>query len=302
MVNNMPRKTSIWVGIDMGATHTRICIMNTFNKVLLTEKKKTRDIIGNNFLLGIQEFCFSSSQDYDVKRIVIGLPAAISRNRQQVLSVPNLSVSQDDLEKLVPYLSHHFNCNVLLERDVNLQLIYDVSYFKLKDKLVLGLYLGTGMGFSIWNEGEIFLGAHGVAGELGHIPYGDDDLRCGCGNYGCLETNCSGVALKRWYDSSEKSYKIDELFSQADDDEFIHRYLIRIAKAVGTCINLFDPDVIILGGGVLDMQDFPYTKLEKYCLSYVRKPLPYNELKLLKASSSSFNGAIGAALLASQRN
>ena len=209
MVNNMPRKTPIWVGIDMGATHTRICIMNTFNKVLLTEKKKTRDIIGNNFLLGIQEFCFSSSQDYDVKRIVIGLPAAISKNRQQVLSVPNLSVSQDDLEKLVPYLSHHFNCNVLLERDVNLQLIYDVSYFKLKDKLVLGLYLGTGMGFSIWNEGEIFLGAHGVAGELGHIPYGDDDLRCGCGNYGCLETNCSGVALKRWYDSSEKSYKID---------------------------------------------------------------------------------------------
>ncbi|MDH3000630.1 allose kinase [Chelonobacter oris] len=294
--------TSVFIGIDMGATHTRICMMNPQSEVLLTDKSKTADIIGNDFLQGIKAFCFSFCQSYLVKKIVIGLPAAISRNRQKVLSVPNLFISQAELDQLVPYLSTQFGCNVLLERDVNLQMTYDVMHFNLKEKLVLGLYVGTGMGFSIWNEGEIFLGAHGVAGELGHIPYGDDDLRCGCGNYGCLETNCSGIALKRWHDSSIKGYPIDEIFSQAEKDGFIHRYLIRIAKAVSTCINLFDPDVVILGGGVMDMKDFPYALLERYCMSYVRKPLPYNKLKLLKASSSSFNGAIGAALLANQRN
>ncbi|MGV6988583.1 allose kinase [Testudinibacter sp. P80/BLE/0925] len=292
----MTSANPVVIGIDMGATHTRICVMNAQSAVLLTEKKKTAEIISDDFLQGIQAFCRAFAADYPIKRIVIGLPAAISRNRQRVLSVPNLSISQAELDLLAPYLSKQFDCEVRLERDVNLQLIYDVSHFNLQDKLVLGLYLGTGMGFAVWNEGEIFLGAHGVAGELGHIPYGDDDLRCGCGNYGCLETNCSGIALKRWYDSSTKTYPIDALFSQAEQEHFVHRYLNRVAKAVGTCVNLFDPDAIILGGGVMDMQDFPYAQLKKDSLSYVRKPLPYNELTVLKATSSSFNGAIGAAL------
>ncbi|MGR6982064.1 allose kinase [Testudinibacter sp. P27/CKL/0425] len=296
----MLTEKAVVIGVDMGATHTRICLMGLSNEILITEKKKTKDIIGESFLQGVRDFCYGYSKGYSVQGIVIGLPAAISRDRQQVLSVPNLSISQHEFNRLAPYLRHTFNCEVRLERDVNLQLIYDVSHFNLKDKLVLGLYLGTGMGFSVWNEGRIFLGAHGVAGELGHIPYGDDDLCCGCGNYGCLETNCSGIALKRWYDSSAKNYPIDDLFSYAEADGFIHRYLIRVAKAVGTCINLFDPDAVVLGGGVMDMKDFPYSTLKKYCLSYARKPLPHDQLTLLKASSSSFNGAIGAALCAIQ--
>ncbi len=51
-----------------------------------------------------------------------------------------------------------------------------------------------------------------MAGELGHIPQGDNALICGCGNPGCLETVCSGIALKRWYEQQPRDYALDELF------------------------------------------------------------------------------------------
>ncbi|HBO38441.1 MAG TPA: allose kinase [Pasteurellaceae bacterium] len=292
--------SNIVIGIDMGATHTRLCIMNATSDILVMEKRKTHDIIAKGFISGLISFCEEFIPSQPINRIIIGLPAAVSAVQQKVLSVPNLAVSQEELNNLIPNLSQYFNCPVLLERDVNLQMIYDVYYHKSQDKLALGVYLGTGMGFSIWNKGTLFTGAHGVAGELGHIPYGDEKARCGCGNYGCLETICSGIALKKWYESHQRDYPLEAIFKQARQDPFIKNYLVQIAKAITTVVNLFDPDLLILGGGVMDMQGFPMRKLKALITKYIRKPLPYDELIILKAASSSFNGAIGAALYAQQ--
>lgn len=70
------------------------------------------------------------------------------------------------------------------------------------------------------------------------------------------------------------------------------------ARAIATGINLFDPDVAVLGGGVIDMVDFPLEELIKKTSTYLRKPLPYEKVTFMKASSSSFNGAIGGARMA----
>jgi allose kinase len=82
---------------------------------------------------------------------------------------------------------------VEFSRDVNLQLSYDVAQHNLQQQQVLAAYLGTGMGFAV-DLMRPWTGAHGVAGELGHIPQGDMSRQCGCGNAGCLETVCSGIA------------------------------------------------------------------------------------------------------------
>ncbi|PJG85298.1 allose kinase [Conservatibacter flavescens] len=291
------KNEKVVIGVDMGATHIRICVMDMRGDVLVTERKKTSEILTQGLVHGLITFCerFLSTA---IECIVVGLPAAISADRKRVLSVPNLSVSQEELDQLSSSLSQHFHCAVFLERDVNLQMIYDIHHYKLTDKLVLAAYLGSGMGFAIWNKGHLFIGAHGVAGELGHIPYGDEDIRCGCGNYGCLETTCSGIALKRWFEHNQFDYPIDLIFKKSSQETFIQDYLVQAAKAISTAVNLFDSEVLILGGGVMDMQDFPIEKLKSLIGKYVRKPLPYNELKILKAESSSFNGAIGAALYA----
>lgn len=290
--------TDVVIGIDMGATHIRICIMDMSRNVLATERRKTQEIISNDFSKGLIRFCQEFSQDKQVHKIVVGLPAAISSDRQKVLSVPNLSLSLEELENIIPNLKQFFGCKVFLERDVNLQMTFDVYHFLLQDKLVLGAYLGTGMGFSIWNNGHIFIGANGVAGELGHIPYGDTRFKCGCGNYGCLETSCSGIALKNWYEHNKFDFPMELIFEKKLDDPFIEDYLEQIAKAISTTVNLFDPNNLILGGGVIDMPYFPLEKVKNAIGKYVRKPLPYKSLTILKAEASSFNGAIGAALYA----
>lgn len=291
-----------YIGIDMGATHIRVCVMDINNQIIQTVRKKTKDIIHEGLVAGIIKLCKKLIQDYKIINIVIGLPASISFDRKSVLSAPNLDLTSEELNNLIPLLSTAFNCNVFLERDVNLQLIYDINYYKLKDKFVLGIYLGTGVGFSIWYENNLFLGAHGVAGELGHIPLGKENMTCNCGNKGCLETIYSGASLKNWYDKQEATYPIEELFSYACENIFIQEYIIKIAKAISTAINLFDPDTIILGGGIIDMKNFPINQLKALILQHTRKPLPYSALKIYQAQSSSFNGAIGAALYAKQKD
>ncbi|MCW9719060.1 allose kinase [Avibacterium sp. 21-599] len=291
-------KPSIVIGIDMGATHIRICLMTLAKKIILTEKRRTKDIIKHDLTQGIRQFINQHCEKYHIKHIVIGLPAAVSKDRTQVLSVPNIDVNPLQFKQLIPVISQYFNCPVQLERDVNLQLLYDIHHFKLQNKAVLGIYLGTGLGFSIYQQDKLFIGQHGVAGELGHIPYGNSNKQCQCGNYGCLETICSGRTLKEWYDSSPKSFPFSQIFTQAKEDEFIKSFLHHLAKAIAMAANLFDPDCIILGGGVMDMSDFPYQVLQKDSLMMIRKPLPYDKIHFYPAQSSDFNGAIGAALQA----
>lgn len=100
-----------------------------------------------------------------------------------------------------------------------------------------------------------------MAGELGHITWGMMKSECGCGNCGCLETTCSGLALRRWYDSTPREFELSELFLYAAGQPFIVQFMQRTAKAIATSINLFDPHAIVLGGGVMDMPGFPLETL-----------------------------------------
>lgn len=184
---------------------------------------------------------------------------------------------------------------------MNLQLSFDVQQNGLQEQEVLAAYLGTGMGFAVWLNGGPWTGAHGVAGELGHIPQGDDALTCACGNPACLETVCSGIALKRWYEQQPRAYELGELFVHAAREPFVQQLLNHAARAIATSINLFDPDAVILGGGVMDMPAFPREAVITMVKTYVRRPLPYQAVRFIAASSSAFNGAQGAAALARSR-
>lgn len=77
---------------------------------------------------------------------------------------------------------------------------------------------------------------------------------CGCGNPGCLETVCSGIALKQWYEQQPREYAMGDIFSAVPDDPFVQQLLNHAARAIATSVNLFDPDAVILGGGVMDMR------------------------------------------------
>ncbi|WP_413722301.1 allose kinase [Sodalis sp. RH24] len=295
----MKNRRLVIVGVDMGATHIRICLLSPDGQVLVTAKESTLPVVESGLAEGLSAFIgrFLVQRGAGVAAVMIGFPASIARDRKTIMSTPNLPCATREFVDLAAELERRLQCPVAFERDVNLQLFYDVSEQRLGDKLVLGCYLGTGFGFAIWLNGAPYVGAHGVAGELGHIPLGDDGARCGCGNTGCLETACSGVALARWYHGAAHDYALSDIFTCAHGDSYITGFIDTAAKAIATGVNLFDPDHILLGGGVMDMVDFPYDRLIARAGDFIRKPLPYEEIIFAKASSSAFNGAIGAARL-----
>lgn len=203
--------------------------------------------------------------------LVMGFPALVSKDKRTIISTPNLPLTAADLYDLADKLENTLNCPVEFSRDVNLQLSWDVVENRLTQQLVLAAYLGTGMGFAVWMNGAPWTGAHGVAGELGHIPLGDMTQHCACGNPGCLETNCSGMALRRWYEQQPRNYPLSDLFVHAENAPFVQSLLENAARAIAMT------------------------------QKYLRRPLPYQVVRFIAASSSDFNGAQGAAILAHQR-
>jgi len=296
----MHTRPEVVAGVDMGATHIRFCLMAVDGTVLHCEKRRTSEVIAPGVAAGVTELLQRQLSQLKARcgGLVMGFPALVGKDKRTIISTPNLPLAADELRNLADKLEMMLGCPVEFARDVNLQLSFDVAQHGLMQQQVLAAYLGTGMGFAIWLNGAPCTGAHGVAGELGHIPQGDMALRCACGNPGCLETVCSGIALQHWYERQPRDYAIGEIFTRDADDPFVQQLIVHAARVIATGINLFDPDAVILGGGVMDMADFPRDALIAQIKQHLRRPLPYQAVRFISASSSDFNGAQGAATLA----
>ena len=125
--------------------------------------------------------------------------------------------------------------------------------------VVFGVILGTGVGGGIAIDGKVMGGPNGIAGEWGHnpLPWPDDDERpgpeCYCGLHGCIETFLSGPALAADFKhSSGLDCETQDITSPTskEAEDALGRYERRLAKALAGVINILDPDVIVLGGGL----------------------------------------------------
>jgi predicted NBD/HSP70 family sugar kinase len=164
---------------------------------------------------------------------------------------------------------------------------------------VFGVILGTGVGGGIVVDGEVLLGRNAIAGEWGHNPLplpGEADLplpKCYCGRSGCIETYLSGPALERDHErlTGEKrsAKEIADLDGQALD-----RYLERLARALAGVINLVDPDVIVLGGGMSNVPRL-YTEVPRLWTRHVFSD--HVATRLLRNVHGDSSGVRGAAWL-----
>ena len=128
--------------------------------------------------------------------------------------------------------------------------------------VVFGVILGTGVGGGIVIGGRVVTGVNAIAGEWGHnpLPWPEDDERpgvsCYCGKQGCIETFCSGPGLSRTYFEStgvQETPRGIATRAEAGEDAartVLERYEHRLARSLASVVNLLDPDVVVLGGGV----------------------------------------------------
>jgi fructokinase len=170
--------------------------------------------------------------------------------------------------------------------------------------VAFGVTLGTGVGGGIVVGGRPLLGANAIAGEWGHNPLPGLDPAdgpaavCGCGRTGCIETWLNGAALARDYrDEAGRNLAGPEIARLAEDGEpqaraALARYQRRLARALAGIVNLLDPDVIVVGGGLSSIRSL-YLEVPKLWAPLVVAPAP--KTRLVPARFGPESGLRGAA-------
>ena len=170
--------------------------------------------------------------------------------------------------------------------------------------VVFGIILGTGVGGGIVCRGEIWPGAHGIAGEWGHNPLMEGGATCYCGRSGCNETVFSGPALERYYaklsGQNRPMADISYLAEQKADTAAIQTldyFLENLGKALASVINVLDPDAVVIGGGLSHVPAL-YTDLRPRVEKHVFNPAW--SAPILKPILGDSAGVFGAAELLSK--
>lgn len=289
------------IGMDIGGTNIRIGAIGRDNCVHHFERVYQKDVFVDDNSLEhlihfIERFISNNRLNGNVDAIAIAMPATTNREGTTVLQAPSL-VGFDNLDIVSP-LEKHFGIKTTLLKDVWTAAIYDTAKYHIASEgLVIACYIGTGLGNVLLIDGKIYKGKNGVSGELGHIPILGDKTVCGCGNIGCIENYAGGKFLAKICE--EKHIDIVNVFKDSSEKD-IERYVENVAVAVATEINILDPDQILLGGGVMQMENFPISLLEKKIRKHTRKPYPEKNLNICYVDDDPEKGVIGAAMYARQ--
>ncbi len=298
------------IGIDIGGTHLRIGGVDRAGNVICFEKRSSGEVCGESgsasrLVALIRDFLVRNAIMQSAAAIAIGFPSTVSRNKRTVYSSPNLPLGGEDGldgQDVVSLLESALSLPVLLDKDAVFLLQYDLVRLDLRDRgCTIGVYYGTGIGNAVFLDGKFLTGRHGVACELGHIPFFSSTNLCGCGSRGCSETYAAGYVLRGIWQARFSNEPFSEIFLRHRENSQIRKYIEAMAIPLATELNLFDPEQVVIGGGVVEMAGFPMELLLQYLREFVRKPYPCEDFLLIRASSAPEIGVVGAAYYAMER-
>jgi fructokinase len=297
----------LW-GIDLGGTKIECAVLDSENNlsVIIRKRVPTEADKGYQHILNqIVKLVNLVSEELGEKPAKIGFatpgvldPATQTMKNSNTVCM-NEQPMQVDLEKAlgVPVkLANDANCFALAETLMGAGKNYPDA------ELVFGVIMGTGVGGGLVVHGRVIGGHHGIGGEWGHNIIEEDGESCYCGKAGCVEKVISGIALEKFYEklngNSLKLKDILERYEAKSDphaEATIDRMLEFYGRGISTLINVLDPDLIVIGGGVGNI-DLLYTegyeRIKKYIFNNKKLTTPI--IKPLLGDSA---GVFGAALL-----
>jgi len=286
------------IGIDLGGTKIEgILLDDSFNVVertrIPTQQEKGYKSIINSIVSLVEELKIKAS---DNVTIGVSAPGAISKksgliknsNTQCLIGMP----LKEDLKQALDQ-------EIAIENDANCFALAEATLGAAKNhNVVFGVIMGTGVGGGIVINGEVHRGRTYIAGEWGHHTLRINGNKCYCGKLGCVETYISGPALeKRWTELTGKTESLPSIIHNLDTEkgqqwkkEFLENFGIGLANV----IDILDPDVIVLGGGISNIS-FLYDEGRDAVYDKVFSDLV--ETPILKNQLGDSAGVFGASLL-----
>lgn len=270
-------KAEFVVGVDFGGTKIYAGVFNPALECLGTARVSTKAERGAEPVIERLTRCVRDAIDEcdltieQIRGVGVGAPGAVDTEAGKVIFAPNLDWKDVALKKAI---EKQLDLPVFIENDCNISAlgVYELE-LKAKPRNVLGIFIGTGIGGGLILDGELFSGFNKTAGEIGHMVIMAGGPKCGCGNNGCFEALASRTAIFRQIKSAveegQKTVLTDMLGPKLEDlrsgdlrkairrgDKFVSRIVEQAAEytgiAVANLINLLSPEVVVLGGGVIE--------------------------------------------------
>ena len=249
------------IGIDLGGTKIEGILVDDNYKTITRKRIPTNQDNGYNSILeSIKNLCMELMPESN-ENISIGVctPGALSLNSGLIKNSNTQCLIGKDLQNDLKNILHH---DISIENDANCFALAEANLGAGKDSnLVFGVIMGTGVGGGITINGKIHHGRNNIAGEWGHHCLHNDGNRCYCGNSGCVETYISGPSLEQnWSQLSGLNQSLPEILQNFDNQHFQNwkkSFIDNFALSLSNVIDILDPDVIILGGGLSNI-DFLY--------------------------------------------
>jgi glucokinase len=302
------------IGLDLGGTNIKWAVFDAAGgRVFRTGQAPTRTgggagrVAGQLADLAGQTAALASKNGFRITALGIGAPGLVENGI--VRDSPNLPGwgRRVPLLNMVKGRLPKMNLPLLVENDVNCMLTAECRLGAGRGySQVVGLAIGTGVGGGIWVDGRLLTGAHGGAGELGHMTIMIDGPRCKCGNSGCLEALIGSEAIISRYRRQRKPAKSDSLTvaqisarAKAREPEAVRTLTetgLILGAALASLANIFNPQAFVIGGGVSQAGRLILGPAET---EMRRRAMPYNlkGLKIKTARLGPSAGAVGAAIL-----
>jgi len=274
------------IGIDLGGTKIEGILTDENYKTITRKRIPTNQEEGYNSILeSIKNLILEFIQESNDK-VSIGVctPGALSLSSGLIKNSNTQCLIGKDLQN---DLKNILNYDVSIENDANCFALAEAKLGAGKNSnLVFGVIMGTGVGGGIIIDEKIHHGRTNIAGEWGHHCLHPDGNICYCGNKGCVETYISGPALeKKWYNLTKQNQPLPEIIKSSDNPNFPNwkkSFIDDFGLSLANVIDILDPDVIILGGGVSNI-DFLYSEgknsvYEKVFSDIVDTPITKNKL------------------------
>lgn len=293
------------IGVDLGGTKIEAIVLNQQGEVVTRMRVKTPSDDYQQILLSVADLVEEIEEGLnEVATIGIGTPGAISPATGLLKNANTVCMNGQPIKK---------DLIALLGREI--RIANDANCFALSEavdgaaagaEVVFGVIVGTGTGGAVVVNQKVITGRHAITGEWGHnpLPWPSDKEQlgpdCYCGKKGCIETYLSGPAITKDHQmhggdkaSAEQIVELAALgFERAE--ETLLRYEDRMARGLASVINVLDPNVIVLGGGMSNIERL-YTNVPKLLSKYVFSDVVNTPIVPPKFGDSS--GVRGAAWL-----
>ena len=300
------------IAVDLGGTQIRVAAFNAGSETPDTMQRTPTRGDGSTFerLCALIQAVIVEQEK--VEKIVVGIPGPLNPVTGEVYSAPNIPGWENF--PVGPELEKHFGVPVRIGNDANLAALGEWRFGAGRGhKHLIYMTISTGIGGGVINDDHLLLGVRGLAAEMGHVTVQPDGPICSCGQYGHLESYSAGPAIALYAKEQiragvESSLKNKNTITARDVSEAaeqgdtlailtLERAGNYLGMALASFVHLFNPSIVVFGGGVSFSGKFLLDPVRKSLQKHVMDQSYINELVIAHAALGDNAGLMGALAL-----